>query len=740
MEFHLDEGLPHRGSGWSALAPIGNVSLNTGEKEEDTHQKGVILIGQNSINSNNHCFHVTLDEESRVLMADAIECPIPPNVNFLTATRLGKSVYVFGGNRGGNLDTLYQYAIETRVWKQVEKSGLWPGARHVHVAFAMKGKLIVCGGYNKKALKDVWAYDPAEEAWTQLSDAPQCFYSSSATVANGKAHVFGNTGSGSNRNLHMSFNFKQGWRMEAPMPFNVYGAAAVALLNDIYVIGGYTHLDKVHVYNTMSKVWREDRRLPGSFSFGRACLINPYTVLIHSTSFQGAMVGESRDLRERFDLALKMGIPSKDMDTLASGMSGGAGVDAMPQVAALMGGMRTDIETLTGSVDTLKAEGARLLCVIEEGKAQAQREREEAERQREVDREEQEKRYRLRQDHSTNIHFDAFSTEAIAGITSLLHAVEAFEHEGLASDVENLARYLPVAERLSVAVPELTEFLRQHPEEQFVKDDCSGLYRRLSALFDTFHRDYEVLSAFEFDIDTAWAAIRTAGQLVTRASRVFPIALPRDASGLSLLEKVKYVDVTTYNGLAHTLFGSPCMRLLAGCEADVRRCVVTGTVDRPDMATCRALDKRCQQVIDRVSNYARMHGDSQDLLARLSSIAVVSEDAVYDLTYDIDILDVKLRDRRLSKEEKGHVLIRQTDLKARLQHLEAAVKERRHLMDLLSRYNQFPEVAAVLRRSHLGHPLDGHPLSRYRVLYMDLTLAQFNTSPFAMTARGKLLK
>ncbi|GCA64669.1 hypothetical protein KIPB_015019, partial [Kipferlia bialata] len=105
----------HEARGRSALAYIGplNKKGRIPGKLKSGETYSVLIVGQNSQNPSNHCVIVTLDPANQSFKTGVVQCPLPPNIGYMPATRVGYTVYVFGGHVGSNLDTLYAYTIGT---------------------------------------------------------------------------------------------------------------------------------------------------------------------------------------------------------------------------------------------------------------------------------------------------------------------------------------------------------------------------------------------------------------------------------------------------------------------------------------------------------------------------------------------------------------------------------------------------------------------------------------------------
>jgi len=97
-------------------------------------------------------------------------------------------LYVFGGDSGaGRTNDLWAYSFEQAAWIELNPTGAQPAARsgHTLVLDATRRRLVVFGGQASGFFNDVWAYDLANNAWTQVGGdgpAPTPRYGHSAIV------------------------------------------------------------------------------------------------------------------------------------------------------------------------------------------------------------------------------------------------------------------------------------------------------------------------------------------------------------------------------------------------------------------------------------------------------------------------------------------------------------------------------------------------------------------------------
>jgi hypothetical protein len=96
--------------------------------------------------------------------------------------------YLFGGRDGATIfDDLWAYDLAADTWRQVSDAGPGPPARFGHnAAWAPGIGLVVFGGQaGANFFNDLWAYDPAANAWRQLpagGEQPVARYGSCAAI------------------------------------------------------------------------------------------------------------------------------------------------------------------------------------------------------------------------------------------------------------------------------------------------------------------------------------------------------------------------------------------------------------------------------------------------------------------------------------------------------------------------------------------------------------------------------
>ncbi len=114
--------------------------------------------------------------------------PAPREDHTWVITPDGATAYLFGGRDGDTIfDDLWAYDLATDAWSQVTDAGTGPAARFGHNAAWADGiGLVVFGGQGSADFfNDLWAYDPAANAWRALpatGASPVSRYGSCAAI------------------------------------------------------------------------------------------------------------------------------------------------------------------------------------------------------------------------------------------------------------------------------------------------------------------------------------------------------------------------------------------------------------------------------------------------------------------------------------------------------------------------------------------------------------------------------
>ena len=90
-----------------------------------------------------------------------------PSLRFFHGlTGAGSKLYLFGGYAGspaGQVNDLWAFSATTSTWAQLASGAPGPSARARPGFASSGGVLYLLGGFS---LRDLWAYDPAQDAWS----------------------------------------------------------------------------------------------------------------------------------------------------------------------------------------------------------------------------------------------------------------------------------------------------------------------------------------------------------------------------------------------------------------------------------------------------------------------------------------------------------------------------------------------------------------------------------------------
>jgi hypothetical protein len=183
--------------------------------------------------------------------------------NFGSGTRIGNSIYVFGGVNGppGVIAVhrfAWRYDITGDTWTRLADL---PTDNFGSAVGAIGGKIYLA--YGTGFVTQTWQYDPATDTYTRKADAPvipQTFRLHGA-VFSGELHAFAGGFEGS---AHVVYNAATDtWRTAALMPFTATDPAVDVFTGKIYVVGGRPTAH-THVYDPATNTWSQGATVTGA--------------------------------------------------------------------------------------------------------------------------------------------------------------------------------------------------------------------------------------------------------------------------------------------------------------------------------------------------------------------------------------------------------------------------------------------------------------------------------------------
>lgn len=184
----------------------------------------------------------------------------------LSATVLDGRVYAAGGaGLADPRDALEVYDPEAGAWRVLKP--LPVGLERFGMA-VLEDRIWVAGGYSSdggaEPIDNVWSYDPLTDAWSGETALPGPKASLSLVALNDQLYALG--GEDGAPGLFVYAPDTQSWSaLEAPAEINRRGAAAVAVGDELWLIGGAQNgqaTPRVDVYHTVSQSWRRAPDLP----------------------------------------------------------------------------------------------------------------------------------------------------------------------------------------------------------------------------------------------------------------------------------------------------------------------------------------------------------------------------------------------------------------------------------------------------------------------------------------------
>ncbi|GCA62806.1 hypothetical protein KIPB_005941, partial [Kipferlia bialata] len=486
---------------------------------------------------------------------------------------------------------------------------------------------------------------------------------------------------------------------------------AVCLGTDVHVMGAGGDRKETYTYDTVGKRWTKGRDMPGPASYTRACLISPYTVLVHSNN--EILVGtcqeeKERPERERQERLERERLERQERERQERERLEGERLERLEREeqqrleaarSRLTSGFLTLLQMREGQTDTPSAgadtAGTGTPTPLEETASSLAASAESLslpvldlivshlvslETQR----------------HSESAAFSAFTPSMLSDMHSLIEEVKAFDAECLLGHITQLEAWLPVVEGIHPAAQGLEGFMEAHPQEELVSSDCASLSATLSPLYSSFHALHTALQGVECDPKGSVPVLQAASALLHAVSAASIITLPSDMGGMDLEGKRKYRQIEHYNTAVRTLLDivGPVIDCKAAIEACMQR--LEGVV-YPDIDALGALEAQAVAVTERLVLLSDAQAQAETLLPQLAEIEVVSDTSIEEAEDEVCVLTFTLEKRRhLSDEERERLAGEVAECQQRIASMRHAQEERARLTALLEPLSYLPSVASAL--------------------------------------------
>lgn len=181
-----------------------------------------------------------------------------------------RRLIVFGGQTGGFFNDVWAYAIETGRWTRLDRAGPSPSIRYGHSAIAdpRRGRMIISHGFTDEGrFDDTWAFDFATHRWTDISPAERplrrCLHRAAYDPARDRMLLYGGCASGAGPcPLEDLWSFDlaaHAWTQLADGPARqFYGVGFDAEMDRMAVFGGNgggAPFDDVWLFDPQANAW-----------------------------------------------------------------------------------------------------------------------------------------------------------------------------------------------------------------------------------------------------------------------------------------------------------------------------------------------------------------------------------------------------------------------------------------------------------------------------------------------------
>ena len=160
---------------------------------------------------------------------------MPVALDEMSASALGKHIYVFGGKVGGSEATAdtYRYDTEADEWATLEPM---PEPRRGHASVVLGGLIYILGNSDDESCS-VLRYDPASGSWSRLPPVPSNRYDFTAFVLRGHLYAAGGELFGVNGNRVTTTSLVERYDAEADSWSPVADLRTARAMASVAVVG-----------------------------------------------------------------------------------------------------------------------------------------------------------------------------------------------------------------------------------------------------------------------------------------------------------------------------------------------------------------------------------------------------------------------------------------------------------------------------------------------------------------------
>jgi N-acetylneuraminic acid mutarotase len=254
--------------------------------------------------------------------------PMPLARSELNAAVLDSRLYAAGGiAQLGATPALQVYDPATDSWRSLAQM---PEPRHHFGMAALDGRLYVSGGYRDlpfgadTARAEVWAYDIASDAWSEMPDLPAPRAAHSMVALDGRLYVVGGVGPEPATVFAYDPKLERWSALATPLPTLREHLTAVALDGRIVVIGGrwsgQGNVATVEVLDPRAGIWSAGADMPTRRGGLTASALGGR---IHVTGGEDLDTGDTYPAHEVYDPAGNQWATEAPLPTARHGLASG---------------------------------------------------------------------------------------------------------------------------------------------------------------------------------------------------------------------------------------------------------------------------------------------------------------------------------------------------------------------------------------------------------------------------------